>query len=145
MFSKGKPKTINLITDKRNIYGGTRIYGGDRQRDGSIVKAWGNKNGVRRKKFGVRSNVWRVVANSQTSVKGHPAAFPESIARDHIISWSKAGDVVLDPMCGSGTTLKMAVEQGRQYIGIDISEEYCELSRNRVATARRPLPIIVEE
>jgi hypothetical protein len=43
-------------------------------------------------------------------------------------------------MCGSGTTLKMAVEQGRQYIGIDISQEYVELSTKRVAGARVPLP-----
>ena len=55
--------------------------------------------------------------------KGHPAPFPCQLARDHILSWSNVGDLVLDPMSGSGTTCKVANELGRTYIGIDISEE----------------------
>ena len=58
--------------------------------------------------------------------------FPESLAEDHILSWSNEGDVVLDPMVGSGTTCKMAKKNNRNYIGIDISEEYCDLARKRV-------------
>jgi len=69
----------------------------------------------------------------------HPAPFNELLARDHIVSWSNPGDTVLDPMCGSGTTLKMAVQTGRNYIGIDISEKYCEIARKRVAIAQPPL------
>ena len=45
----------------------------------------------------------------------------------------RLNDIVLDPMCGSGTTCKMAVMLDRQFIGIDVSEEYCELSGRRVA------------
>ena len=62
----------------------------------------------------------------------HPAIFPEQLAADHIISWSNPGDIVLDPMCGSGTTCKMALKLGRRFIGIDIAEEYCEIARKRV-------------
>ena len=62
----------------------------------------------------------------------HPAIFPEALARDHIISWSNPGDIILDPMCGSGTTLKMAQSLGRQAIGIDISEEYCNIATARI-------------
>ena len=65
--------------------------------------------------------------------------FPEALARDQIISWSNPGDVVLDPMCGAGTTLKVADELDRQWIGIDISEEYCDLARRRVKAAQRYL------
>ena len=65
----------------------------------------------------------------------HPAIFPEKLAEDHIISWSNPGDIILDPFIGSGTTAKMAALNGRKYIGIDISEEYCELARKRVAEA----------
>jgi DNA modification methylase len=54
----------------------------------------------------------------------HPAPFPEQLAEDHILSWSKETDIVLDPMCGSGTTCKMAWLNKRNFIGIDISEEY---------------------
>ena len=51
---------------------------------------------------------------------------------DHVLSWSNEGDLVLDPMCGSGTTCKMAKLNGRKYIGIDIAEEYVEMARRRV-------------
>jgi site-specific DNA-methyltransferase (adenine-specific) len=70
----------------------------------------------------------------------HPAQFPEELPHDHIISWSNSGDVVLDPMCGSGTTLKMAKELGRLWIGIDISQEYCNIAQKRVDGARVPMP-----
>jgi site-specific DNA-methyltransferase (adenine-specific) len=64
--------------------------------------------------------------------KGHPAPYPCQPARDHIISWTNQGDLVFDPMCGSGTTPRVACELGRKYIGIDISHEYCEIARKRV-------------
>ena len=75
----------------------------------------------------------------------HPAMFPEQLAEDHIISWSSPGDMVFDPMCGSGTTCKMAVKNERNYIGIDISEEYVEIARRRIAdyTAQLRLPFEV--
>ena len=96
-------------------------------------------------KKSVRYNVWFLDAGYMKTTKDksayeHPAIFPEALARDHILSWSNPGDVVLDPMCGSGTTLKMAIESGRQYIGIDISQEYVELSKKRIKAAKIPLP-----
>ena len=51
------------------------------------------------------------------------------------MSWSNTGDTVLDPMCGSGTTLRVAKELDRNYIGMDISEEYCKIAQRRVANA----------
>jgi site-specific DNA-methyltransferase (adenine-specific) len=54
----------------------------------------------------------------------HPAQFPENLARDHILSWSNEGDIVFDPMCGAGTTCKEAYLLHRNFIGIDMSEEY---------------------
>ena len=62
----------------------------------------------------------------------HPAVFPEQLANDHIISWSNEGDTVLDPFAGSGTTLKMAKRNNRNYIGIEISKEYCEIINKRL-------------
>jgi len=90
---------------------------------------------VRAKK--IRDNVWFVDCGFMRSSKDvdafqHPAIFPEKLAEDHILSWSNPDDVILDPMCGSGTTCKMAVKHQRQYIGIDISEKYCELARKRL-------------
>jgi site-specific DNA-methyltransferase (adenine-specific) len=54
----------------------------------------------------------------------HPALFPDKLAEDQITTWSNEGDIVFDPMCGSGTTCKMAYLNKRNFIGIDISEEY---------------------
>jgi site-specific DNA-methyltransferase (adenine-specific) len=58
--------------------------------------------------------------------------FPEQLAADHILSWSNEGDFVLDPMCGSGTTCKMAAKLNRKYIGFDISQEYCSIAEKRI-------------
>ena len=52
--------------------------------------------------------------------------------------------MVLDPMCGSGTTCKMALLNGRRYIGIDISEEYINISAERLQSASVQLPIAAE-
>ena len=64
--------------------------------------------------------------------KSHPAPFPYDLAKDHILSWSNENDIVLDPMCGSGTTCVAAFDNNRNYIGIDICEEYCELATKRM-------------
>ena len=86
----------------------------------------------------VKGNVWEYVVGKNKEdqeAKDHPAPFPAQLARDHIISWSNVGDTVLDPMCGSGTTLRVAKELDRNYIGMDISEEYCKIAQRRVANA----------
>ena len=63
----------------------------------------------------------------------HPAQFPEQMAADHIYSWSNEGDLVYDPFGGSGTTAKMAHLQKRNWILSEISAEYCEIARKRIA------------
>ena len=73
-----------------------------------------------------------MVYTSRGGKTGHPAVFPEQLAKDHIISWSNIGDVVFDPFLGSGTTAKMAIETGRKFLGCEISEEYCEIIKNRL-------------
>lgn len=63
----------------------------------------------------------------------HPAAFPDKIPYDFIQVFTREGDWVLDPMVGSGSTAIAAHLLHRNYIGIDISEEYCALTRKRIA------------
>ena len=63
----------------------------------------------------------------------HPAIFPELLAQDHILSWSNEGDTVLDPFMGSGTTAKMALLNNRNYIGFELSEEYCKIAEERIS------------
>ena len=63
--------------------------------------------------------------------------FPESLAEDHIMTWTAPGDLVVDPFVGAGTTTKMAAINGRRWLGIDISEEYVELAKKRMEVAEQ--------
>ena len=59
-----------------------------------------------------------------SSTSQHPAPFPLALARDHILSWTNPGDLVLDPMAGSGTTLRAAKNLERRAVGIEIHPLY---------------------
>ena len=73
--------------------------------------------------FGQRHNVWKISpCNSSKERTGHPAPFPEQLAKDHIISWSNEGDTVLDCFMGNSTTGKMAVLNNRYFIDIELDE-----------------------
>jgi site-specific DNA-methyltransferase (adenine-specific) len=135
VFSKGKIGTFNLIKDRENIHTETR-HKMKRQADGSFAKQV-----VTVEPFGVRYNIWEFQTGKHHSTSDldaltHPAIFPEALANDHIISWSNEGDTVLDPFCGSGTTGKMALLNNRKFIGIEISDEYCEIARKRIVSHR---------
>lgn len=70
---------------------------------------------------------------------GHPAQKPIDLCAD-IISWcSSAGEIVLDPFMGSGTTLRAAKDLGRKAIGIEIEERYCEIAALRMSQEVLPL------
>jgi site-specific DNA-methyltransferase (adenine-specific) len=132
VFSKGKPKTFNPIKDKVNKY--SECFGRNTSRlpSGEMVERSKNTIGS----MGMRHNVWVMNTAGQENVcksLPHPAMFPDVLARDHIISWSNRGDLVLDPMCGSGTVAKCCKMLNRDYIGIDISEEYCKLAEESLS------------
>jgi len=89
----------------------------------------------------ISGNIWRFCAGKGHSTLDefafkHPAIFPEQLANDHIISWSNKGDTVFDPFMGSGTTGKMAVLNGRNFIGIEVVKEYFEIAQKRIAEAQ---------
>lgn len=140
VFSKGKPKSVNIIKDRKNKWydGNKKIKGKERQSDGSLL---GRRKGNLLKEYGSRFNIWRFSTGYMKSspdkiAYGHPAIFPEKLANDHIISWSNEGDLILDPFMGSGTTAKMAILNNRQYIGFELSAEYCEIAEKRVREAK---------
>lgn len=64
--------------------------------------------------------------------RSHSAAFPETLPEWFIKLFTTEGDTVLDPFSGSGTTLKVAKTMKRNAIGIEILDEYCEITANRV-------------
>jgi site-specific DNA-methyltransferase (adenine-specific) len=142
VLSKGKPKTITLLRDRPNLCAGNTIGGKTRQPDGTLLPRTCVSKGIRRevRGFGVRYNVWEYSIGYGHATKDiyahqHPAIFPETLARDHILSWSMPGDLVLDPFTGSGTTLKMAILHDRHYLGFEIDPTYCNVARRRIKDA----------
>jgi len=123
VFAKGKIKTHNLIKDRKNIHTEPRVKR-KRQKNGQYKEQI-----VAIKEYGTRYNIWEYQTGKGHSTNDevafrHPAIFPDQLAKDHILSWSTQGDTILDPMCGAGTTCKMAWLNQRGFIGIDISEDY---------------------
>lgn len=78
----------------------------------------------------LRKNIWPMTNGRSL---GHPAPFPDALARDHIATWSNPGDLVLDPFSGSGTTAKAAKTLGRPFIGLEVNPEYCRIAEQRIA------------
>ena len=133
VFCKGKPKSINLIIDRRNETTGAEHKGTKRMTDGSLKVEHRGGYG----EFGRRTNIWEYSVGRGNSTQDdfayeHPAMFPEKLAADHIRSWSNEGDLVYDCFMGSGTTAKMAMTLNRHYIGSEISEEYCKIIDKRL-------------
>lgn len=69
--------------------------------------------------------IWNIPG---ASTKQHPAPFPLELATRLVRMFSFTGDIVLDPFCGSGTTLIAALRSGRNSIGVDIDPEYCRMA-----------------
>lgn len=128
VFSKGKPKTFNPIMEPCKCAG---------LNYNSTCKNMGGENGRTKKNFNinkekVKSNIWEIaVAQNKTK---HPAVFPIQIPIDHIKTWTNEGDIVLDPFIGSGTTALAAKRLNRNYIGIDMSKEYCNIAIERLSS-----------
>jgi site-specific DNA-methyltransferase (adenine-specific) len=82
-------------------------------------------------------DVWSIPAESARRV-GHPAPFPVELPERLIRLYTFAGDLVLDPFMGSGSTLVAAAQLGRRYVGYDLDAGYVELARHRVDEAEHP-------
>jgi site-specific DNA-methyltransferase (adenine-specific) len=76
-------------------------------------------------------SIWSF-ATERASRVNHPAPFPVELPKRCIEMYSFAGDVVLDPFNGSGSTCVAAKMTGRKYVGIDLSEEYCAIAQKRI-------------
>lgn len=134
VFSKGRISTFNPIKDRLNkSFGQVRKGPTIRGADGKMIK---NKDAEIRQ-FGQRFNIWDVATVSQKGDAVHPAPFPEALARDHIVSWSNPGDIVLDPFMGSGTTGVACANTGRRFIGIEREPNYFDIACRRIEDAQR--------
>jgi len=125
VFSKGKPKTTNMIEEPCK-YAGVSI----KRTKGNVEAIGKQESKLTTKDTKIKSNVWDIIVAGTNY--GHTAIFPEQLANDHILSWSNTGDLVYDCFLGSGTTAKMSILNNRNYIGSELSKEYYEIALNRI-------------
>jgi len=143
---QGSLNTFNPIRDYKNINAGQTLGKSTvRQQDGTLE---GNTSEKTIAEYGMRNNIWKYNVGKGSSSKDniafeHPAIFPEQLAADHIVSWSNKGDLIFDPMMGSGTVAKMAIILNRNYICCDISEDYCQLARERIKPYQQQLRLSI--
>lgn len=124
VFVKGKIRNdIKLIADKKNKWAGWTNWGANTNydKDGNLNKTTDIKPVP---EFSLRTNIWKYNTSFNDKIVKHPAVFPEQLAEDCILSWSKENDLILDPFMGSGTTAKMAMMNHRNFIGFELNEEY---------------------
>jgi site-specific DNA-methyltransferase (adenine-specific) len=141
IFSKGSLKIFNGLQRSRKSSDNRKDKRYQRKRNGHDV----NRGYASQTSTVLRGNIWQINSGTRDTKDKiafqHPAIFPEALARDHIISWSNPGDIVLDPMIGSGTTAKAAYQLQRHYLGFDSSQEYVDLANKRLVQTQPPLPI----
>jgi DNA modification methylase len=130
VWSKGKPNTFNPIKIPSLTAGTKRNRGGSKANEVTYAER------KRQEKTTVNSekqkpNIWFYDVGKNDKTK-HNAPFPEQLANDHIISWTNEKELVYDCFMGSGTTAKMALKNNRDFIGSEISKEYCNISEKRI-------------
>lgn len=138
VLSKEEPAKFNPVMRK------TRYAGEVKKKGHSGKNGFNYADGLRVvQDEALLTNVWKITVGFNHSstddfAHAHPAIFPETLAERHILSWTNPGDLVLDYFGGSGTTAKMARKNGRRFLTCDISAEYCDLMRRRLAQPFTP-------
>jgi len=145
VFSKGAPKTTNIsLRERSNKCEDKRTYRKkkfSRNQDGDF-----NENDYYVKEMVPDYNVWDFYVGWGNTTKDdvafeHPAIFPEELAKRHIESWTNEGDLIYDPFMGSGTTSKMSITTNRNYIGSELSKEYCDIESKRLSQIQPKLDL----
>ena len=137
ILSKGKPNTCNYIFEDC-LHIGKKTYrsGNSAFRKQSSDRNNGGVTKTNSKK--ILKNVWTTnvgTAVSNEFTKKHPAVFPLQLAIDHILTWTNENDLVYDCFNGSGTTSEASIKTNRNWIGSEISYEYCTIIEERIKKA----------
>jgi len=133
ILSKGKPKTFNPIMIPCKQSGKVEKYGLERrQNHGSkhAMRLYDETEFKATKETKIAPNIFAYTLGSEKT--GHPAPFPEALANDQITTWSNENDLVYDCFMGSGTVAKICVQANRNYIGSEMSSEYCDIANKRL-------------
>jgi DNA modification methylase len=88
-----------------------------------------------------KRSVWTIA--TQPYAEAHFATFPPDLIKPCILAGSKAGDVVLDPFMGAGTTALVAAHYDRSYIGAELNAAYIAMAQNRIANERAQLKMAI--
>ena len=133
LFLKGgKPSYFDKsgLMVKSKHGGKTMTGGGTRLTSGKRI----NTKPITINEMKCRGTVWEYLTCGDGSrlKHRHPATFPDKLPEDVIRCFCPVGGTVLDPFCGSGTTLVAAHKLGRKFIGVDVSADYCEIARARL-------------
>lgn len=135
LFFKGnRPRPVDHHPGLRvpSKHAGKKWAGTQRMTDGTLIRTTATVAADK-----CRGTIWHyATSNSEgnrTKAK-HPATFPDALARDLILALSAPGDVVYDPMMGSGTTPVVAAQEGRSWLGNDVSAEYVGIAADRLRT-----------
>lgn len=125
-----EPLAISSVTrvrqDLNRQAGSDRAHAG--RKSNGPMKAFGDVASGRN-----RRSVWSV--NTKGYKEAHFAVYPPELITPCVLAGSAEGDTVLDPFSGSGTTGEVALQNGREYIGVELNPDYAELSERRIAGA----------
>ena len=132
-FSKGKPKTWNPIMVPCKNAGKIESYGSGRRSELDKNQAMRAPEGITymtTKAEKIHPNIFEYSLGATKS--GHPAAFPNGLPHDQIITWTNKGDLVFDPFMGGGTTGVEALKANRNFVGIEIVQDYYNIAVNQI-------------
>lgn len=82
---------------------------------------------------GVLSNLWKI-KRGKKALKSHGASFPVELVDEIIKNFIEPGSTILDPFIGTGTVAESCLKNNCSFVGIDLSEDYCNFARNRIET-----------
>lgn len=130
-FSDRLPRGSWIVWDKRSPQGAKNVMS-----DGEV--AWfSHGHGVY-----IHSHTWDGFNRaSERQTAYHPTQKPVALMRWILEKWSKPGDLILDPYMGSGPVARACLDLGRRYIGIELSEAYCQIAVQRLQQAVLPLEV----
>lgn len=142
VFSNGTPSIANIPTDRpNNTAGRFRKFAAETGRTKDRKPQASNRS-FTIQPHGRRNDLWKYNAGylhmgrkgeDENLIHQHPATFPYQLAADHINTWSNPGDLILDPMAGSGTTIRAAIDLNRHALAIEVNPQYCDIIRRRMA------------
>lgn len=118
---------------------GAPQFTGDRPAAGAEAIICAHPKGKKAWNGGGKRGVYRHRVNGESGAKPHPSTKPEALMMELVADFTMPDELILDAFMGSGTTLVAAKRLGRQAIGIEIDEHYCEIAARRLSQEVLPL------